>query len=102
MGRFMPKKLKCRKLLKDEEQLFLHGLKLYHKKIYLANFLKRVDVIEEQVTEIKETLGGRFARSLERHNQDYQGVAFFAWSPDSSKLAVCGPEDCDEVNSRSP
>ena len=65
MGRFMPKKLKCRKLLKDEEQLFLHGLKLYHKKIYLANFLKRVDVIEEQVTEIKETLGGRFARSLE-------------------------------------
>jgi len=44
-----------------------------------------------------ETLQLKFARSLERHNQDYQGVAFFAWSPDSSKLAVCGPEDCDEV-----
>ena len=44
-----------------------------------------------------ETLSLKFARSLERHNQDYQGVAFFAWSPDSSKLAVCGPEDCDEV-----
>ena len=47
-----------------------------------------------------ETLQLKFARSLERHNQDYQGVAFFAWSPDSSKLAVCGPEDCDEVRLR--
>ena len=47
-----------------------------------------------------ETLQLKFARSLERHNQDYQGVAFFAWSPDSSKLAVCGPEDCDEVRIR--
>ena len=47
-----------------------------------------------------ETLSLKFARSLERHNQDYQGVAFFAWSPDSSKLAVCGPEDCDEVRIR--
>jgi len=25
------------------------------------------------------------------------GVSFFAWSPDSTKLAVCGPEDCPEV-----
>jgi len=24
-------------------------------------------------------------------------IAYFAWSPDSSKLAVCGPEDCPEV-----
>ena len=40
------------------------------------------------------TLTLKLARSLDRHNH---GVAFFAWSPDSSKLAVCGPEDCDEV-----
>jgi len=31
---------------------------------------------------------------LEGHTH---GVAFFAWSPDSSKLAVCGPEDSPEV-----
>merc|ERR1719208_448767 len=36
----------------------------------------------------------KFARSLDRYNHS---VAFFAWSPDSTKLAVCGPEDCDEV-----
>ena len=53
----MPKKLKCRKLLRSEEQLFLHGLKLYHKKINLANFLRKVDEIEEEVTEIKASLG---------------------------------------------
>ena len=33
-------------------------------------------------------------KTLERHNH---GVAYFAWSPDSTRLAVCGPEDCDEV-----
>eukprot|EP00088_Acartia_fossae_P019152 TRINITY_DN2112_c0_g2_i2.p1 TRINITY_DN2112_c0_g2~~TRINITY_DN2112_c0_g2_i2.p1 ORF type:complete len:700 (-),score=119.52 TRINITY_DN2112_c0_g2_i2:286-2385(-) len=31
---------------------------------------------------------------LEGHSQ---GVSFFAWSPDSTKLAVCGPEDSPEV-----
>ena len=33
-------------------------------------------------------------KTLERHNH---GVAYFAWSPNSTRLAVCGPEDCDEV-----
>lgn len=41
-----------------------------------------------------ETLLLKHGKTLERHTN---GVAFFAWSPDSSKLAVCGPEDCDEV-----
>ena len=42
--------------MRPEEQLFLHGLNLYHKKINLANFLKRVDEIDEEVTEIKANL----------------------------------------------
>ena len=25
------------------------------------------------------------------------GVSYFSWSPDSSKLAVCGPEECPDV-----
>lgn len=33
-------------------------------------------------------------KALEGHAQ---GVSFFAWSPDSTKLAVCGPEDTPEV-----
>ena len=37
-------------------------------------------------------------KTLERHNH---GVAYFAWSPDSTRLAVCGPEDCDEVHQMS-
>jgi WD40 repeat protein len=41
-----------------------------------------------------ETLMLKLNKTLERHNH---GVAYFAWSPDSSRLAVCGPEDCDEV-----
>lgn len=31
---------------------------------------------------------------LEGHNH---GVSYVAWSPDSARLAVCGPEDCPEV-----
>jgi len=31
---------------------------------------------------------------LEGHNH---GVSYFAWSPDSARLAVCGPEDSPEV-----
>lgn len=34
------------------------------------------------------------SRNLEPHAH---GASFFAWSPDSTKLAVCGPEDCEEV-----
>lgn len=41
-----------------------------------------------------ETMTLKFARSFDRRNH---GVGNFAWSPDSTKLAVCGPEDCDEV-----
>lgn len=41
-----------------------------------------------------DTLALKHNKTLERHNH---GVAFFAWSPDSARLAVCGPEDCDEV-----
>ena len=26
------------------------------------------------------------------------GVAYLSWSPDSTRLAVCGPDDCPEVN----
>ena len=56
--------LKCRKLLKNEEQLFLHGLKLYHKKINLANFLRRVDEIEKKVTGIQANLEGESGHNL--------------------------------------
>lgn len=41
-----------------------------------------------------ETLQIRHNKVLEGHNY---GVAYLAWSPDSSKLAVCGPDDCPEV-----
>ena len=42
-----------------------------------------------------ETLTLKINKSLEPRSQ---GVSFFAWSPDSTRLAVCGPEDCDEVS----
>jgi len=41
-----------------------------------------------------DTLTLRHSRSLDRHSH---GISYFAWSPDSTRLAVCGPEDCDEV-----
>ncbi|XP_040583152.1 WD repeat-containing protein 26 [Lepeophtheirus salmonis] len=34
-------------------------------------------------------------KTLTGHNR---GVSYFAWSPDSTRLAVCGPEDSEEVN----
>lgn len=40
-----------------------------------------------------ETLELRHGKTLEQHAH---GVAFFSWSPDSSKLAVCGPEESSE------
>ena len=42
-----------------------------------------------------DTLNLKINKSLEPRSQ---GVSFFAWSPDSTRLAVCGPEDCDEVS----
>lgn len=41
-----------------------------------------------------ETLQCRHNRVLEGHSY---GVAYLAWSPDSTRLAVCGPDDCPEV-----
>jgi len=41
-----------------------------------------------------ETLQIRQRGMLEGHSY---GVAYLAWSPDSTKLAVCGPDDCPEV-----
>ena len=35
----------------------------------------------------------RHNKSFERHH----AAAFFAWSPDSTRLAVCGPEESEEV-----
>ena len=40
------------------------------------------------------TLSLSHGKTLERQPH---GISFFAWSPDSKRLAVCGPEDCDEV-----
>jgi WD40 repeat protein len=34
-------------------------------------------------------------KTLERRSH---GISYFAWSPDSTRLAVCGSEDCDEVD----
>ncbi len=42
-----------------------------------------------------DTMTLKHARNLEGHEH---GVGFFAWSPDSTRLAVCGPEDCDEAS----
>ena len=53
LGFFIPK---CKRLLKSEEQLFVQGLKLYHKRINLTNFLKKVDEIEGDLSEIKLSL----------------------------------------------
>ena len=36
------------------------------------------------------------AQFLNAGNYSY-GVAYLAWSPDSTRLAVCGPDDCPEV-----
>ena len=36
------------------------------------------------------------AQFLNAGNCSY-GVAYLAWSPDSTRLAVCGPDDCPEV-----
>lgn len=41
-----------------------------------------------------ETLTCRHSRALEGHSY---GVAYLSWSPDSTRLAVCGPDDCPEV-----
>jgi WD40 repeat protein len=46
-----------------------------------------------------ESLTLKMNKSLEPRSQ---GVSFFAWSPDSTRLAVCGPEDCDEVKFLTP
>ena len=42
-----------------------------------------------------ESLAVKLNKTLEPRSQ---GVSFFAWSPDSTRLAVCGPEDCDEIH----
>ncbi len=40
-----------------------------------------------------ETLELKQNKTLEQHTH---GVSYFAWSPDSTRLAVCGPEDSAE------
>eukprot|EP00096_Caligus_rogercresseyi_P016047 TRINITY_DN857_c0_g1_i1.p1 TRINITY_DN857_c0_g1~~TRINITY_DN857_c0_g1_i1.p1 ORF type:complete len:686 (-),score=172.92 TRINITY_DN857_c0_g1_i1:402-2459(-) len=41
------------------------------------------------------TLKLKHNKTLTEHNR---GVSYFAWSPDSTRIAVCGPEDSEEVN----
>ncbi|CAG2067632.1 unnamed protein product, partial [Timema podura] len=41
-----------------------------------------------------ETLTCTHRKTLEGHSY---GVAYIAWSPDSSHLIACGPEDCPEL-----
>ena len=43
--RFMPKRLGCRKFMKKEETLFVKGIKKYHERINLANFLDSIESI---------------------------------------------------------
>ncbi|XP_023320596.1 WD repeat-containing protein 26-like [Eurytemora carolleeae] len=40
------------------------------------------------------TLKLKSEKVLDGHSH---GVSYFSWSPDSSKLAVCGPEECPDV-----
>ena len=63
LARFLPKKINCSRCLKSEEKLFIQGIKLYHEKINLANFLRRVDEIEEDVTDIKISMNKKVGRS---------------------------------------
>lgn len=59
---------------------------------YLATGSKDYTVIIWELC--PETLQCRHSRVLEGHSY---GVAYLAWSPDSTRLAVCGPDDCPEV-----
>jgi len=59
---------------------------------YLATGSKDYSVIIWELD--PATLQTRHLRVLEGHSY---GVAYLSWSPDSQKLAVCGPEDCPEV-----
>lgn len=43
---------------------------------------------------MQETLKVTHRKTLEGHTY---GVALIAWSPDSSHLIACGPEDCPEL-----
>jgi len=59
---------------------------------YLATGSKDYTVIIWELD--PDSLQCRHLRVLEGHSY---GVAYLAWSPDSSRLAVCGPDDCPEV-----
>lgn len=46
------------------------------------------------VFELQYTLTCSHRKTLEGHSY---GVAYIAWSPDSTHLIACGPEDCPEL-----
>lgn len=43
---------------------------------------------------MQDTLTCSHRKTLEGHSY---GVAYIAWSPDSTHLIACGPEDCPEL-----
>lgn len=50
--------------------------------------------IYSTINALQETLRVTHRKTLEGHTY---GVALIAWSPDSSHLIACGPEDCPEL-----
>ena len=55
--RFMPPKIQCRRILKDEEKLFIKGLEHYYKRINLGNFFGTVEKLRLDMETIKKQLG---------------------------------------------
>ena len=55
--RFMPPKIQCRRILRDEEKLFIKGLEHYYKRINLGNFFGTVEKLRLDMETIKKKLG---------------------------------------------
>ncbi|XP_025073905.1 WD repeat-containing protein 26 [Pogonomyrmex barbatus] len=62
-----------------------------HTQVYYCDS-KIINIVVQIL--IQETLKVTHRKTLEGHTY---GVALIAWSPDSSHLIACGPEDCPEL-----
>ena len=51
--RNIPKKLGCSRFLKEDEKLFIHGLKKYQERIQFANFLNNLKKINKDAVQTR-------------------------------------------------
>ena len=51
--RNIPKKLGCSRFLKEDEKLFIHGLKQYRERIKIANFLSNFKKISKNADGVR-------------------------------------------------